>query len=143
MLGDQQFNLYAESVSQYRSLALSYTEPVAPIPVRAAGLLADAVLLRELRRHVLRGQYGLPQPRSRWRRRPSAAARASAIYPLNRYARLELTGGLISSSRSTTTRRCSSCADEYQQQLYGQSLFADGKMHAARRRLRARDDGVP
>ena len=25
MLGDQQFNLYAESVSQYRSLSFSYT----------------------------------------------------------------------------------------------------------------------
>ena len=40
-------------------------EPVAPLPVRAAGLLADAVLLCEQRRHLLRGAVRLPEPRRR------------------------------------------------------------------------------
>ena len=46
VLGDKQFNFFAASISQYRTLSLSVREPVAALPVRAAGLLADAVLLR-------------------------------------------------------------------------------------------------
>ena len=54
-------------------------EPVAPVPVRAAGLLADAVLLRQQRRHLLRGAVRLPQPRRRAVDADlSAAARSSA-----------------------------------------------------------------
>ena len=85
VLGDQQFNFYAESVSQYRSMSLGLPEPVAALPVRAAGLLADAVLLRQQRRHVLRGAVRLPEPQRRDldadRRaaaRPSASIRSTA-----------------------------------------------------------------
>ena len=109
VLGDQQFNFYAESVSQYRSLSLSYTESLAPVPVRAAGLLADAVLLRELRAATFYDpQYGFL---SRDRRAGDAdrarrhGLRDLSVEPL-RATRAERPAS-ISSSRSTTTRRCS------------------------------------
>ena len=64
----------------------SYVEPVAPVPVRAAGLLADAVLLRAARRRLLRpvvraahrprpGDRDAHDPR---RHAPSASTRSTA-----------------------------------------------------------------
>ena len=41
VLGDKQFNFFAASISQYRTIAGSLREPVATLPVRAPGLLAD------------------------------------------------------------------------------------------------------
>ncbi len=46
VLGDQQFSMYASSVQQVQDAVVLVRQPVAALPVRAAGLLADAVLLR-------------------------------------------------------------------------------------------------
>ena len=64
VLGDKQFNFFVASVSQYRTIAGSYLEPVAPDAVRHPGLPADDVLLRQ--RRLLRPQPGPDAvPRSR------------------------------------------------------------------------------
>ena len=80
VLGDKQFNIFAASVSQYRTMSLSLHEPVAALPVRAAGLLADAVLLRQPAACFYDPAYyaasSIATTRSRRRRR--AAARRSA-----------------------------------------------------------------
>ena len=60
VLGDKQFNLFASSVAQYRTMSFSVFEPVAPAAVRGAGLLADAVLLRLRSGPALRRQYDTP-----------------------------------------------------------------------------------
>ena len=54
VLGDKQFNFFAASISQYRTLPRSYVNLEHAVPVRAAGLLADAVLLRPAGRRLLR-----------------------------------------------------------------------------------------
>ena len=46
VLGDQQFNMFVASIAQYRTFSPRLRQPVAALPVRPAGLLADAVLLR-------------------------------------------------------------------------------------------------
>ena len=51
---------------------------------------------------------------------------AFGIYPLNRYARLEVSGGLMQYKQEYTDEGLQQLADLYQQQTYGQSLFADG-----------------
>ena len=78
--------------------SLSLRQPVAAVPVRAAGLLADAVLLRPARRRrsTTRRSRRFIEPRPRDRRRArSAAARAFGIYPFNRYRRVEFSAGLV------------------------------------------------
>ncbi|MEO6237615.1 MAG: hypothetical protein ABIQ52_11500, partial [Vicinamibacterales bacterium] len=50
------------------------------------------------------------------------------IYPLNRYARVETTGGLIQFKQGYSDPALQQSADEYQQALYGRSLFADGQL---------------
>ncbi len=77
VLGDQQFNLYAESVSQYRSLSLSYTNLSRRFQYSLQGFSLTQFYY---------GNYGgylydpidLPQPRSgAGDADPSAAERAS------------------------------------------------------------------
>ena len=79
VLGDKQFNFYVESVSQYRTIAVGYTEPLAPAAVRAAGLLADAVLLRATTpAPIYAAQYGfLSHSDAHLDAERSAAARSS------------------------------------------------------------------
>ena len=52
VLGDKQFNVYAASISQYRTYSGSYVNP--PLQLRSARILADPVLLRADRGRVLR-----------------------------------------------------------------------------------------
>ena len=63
VLGDQQFNVFVASISQYRTIAASLREPVAALPVRAPGLLADAVLLRPGQRRSTTRPDAVHQPR--------------------------------------------------------------------------------
>jgi hypothetical protein len=86
VLGDQQFTMYATSVSQYRRSRVVH-QPRTPLPVRHPGLLADAVLLRAEPGHLLRpGVQRLHRPRPRrghddlaWRHR----LRHLALQPLS------------------------------------------------------------
>ena len=128
VLGDKQVNLFAASISQYRTLSLVLRQPVAPLPVRAAGLLADAVLLRAARRRLLRsGVRAVHQPRPAIATRTVRGGSAFGIYPFSRYRRVELSGGLVQlneeyndpalqayadavSAGSCTARRCSATA---------------------------------
>ncbi len=64
VLGDKQVNIFASSIAQYRTLSLQLRQPRTAVPVRAPGLFADAVLLRQPRRAVLRSLAGAAhQPR--------------------------------------------------------------------------------
>ena len=95
VLGDQQFNLFVASVSQYRTLSASYLNLVAALPVRDAGLLADDVLLRALRSAVLRHRrLAVHRSRSRGRDADDQRRHAFGIYPLNRYSRVDVSGGV-------------------------------------------------
>ncbi len=58
VLGDKQINLYAASISQYRTLSLALRQPFPPVPVRVTRVLADAVLLRRRWRGFLRSVAG-------------------------------------------------------------------------------------
>jgi hypothetical protein len=53
---------------------------------------------------------------------------AFAIYPLNRYSRLELSAGLINFNQAYDNPDLQQLANQYQQQVYGRSLFADGNL---------------
>ncbi len=76
-------------------------EPVAALPVRAAGLLADAVLLRAARRRLLRSRRSRRSSAAtrRSRRRTVRGGTAFGIYPFNRYRRVELSGGARANRR--------------------------------------------
>ena len=66
------------------------------------------------------------------------------IYPINRYARLELSGGMMQLQASATTiRPAGSRPATTSSRSTAQSLFANGNLMPLGARLRPRDDGVP
>ena len=145
VLGDQQFNLYAASISQYRTLSFSYTNLSRRLQLRAPGLLADPVLLRaavgassttrptpaiidrdlatatthHARRHRLRHLPVQPLPPRRVLRR---------LHPVR--------------AERSTTRRCRNYSQDYQQEQFGRSCFSTATSCRSAC-LRAGDDDLP
>ena len=145
VLGDKQFNLFAASISQYRTLSLLVREPVAPLPVRAAGLLADAVLLRAARAasSTIRRSAASSTATSRWRRAPSAAAARSASTRSTATAASSCRRRPATTTSSSTTRPSQDYSSSYQQQIYGTTAVPQRHVDAARRGVRPGDDGLP
>jgi hypothetical protein len=125
VLGDQQFNLFAESVSQYRSLSFSYTNLSRRFQYALQGFSLTQFYY---------GNYGgyLYDPSIFLDRDQALATQtergglAFAIYPVNRYSRLELSGGIYQFEQKYNDDALQFYAQQYQQQVYGQQLFANG-----------------
>jgi Tol biopolymer transport system component len=129
VLGDQQFNLFASSVSQYRTLSLSWLN------------------LERRMTWVLQGYsqtqffYGYggtvfydPGLSSLIDRDFAIATRtmqggsAYAIYPFNRYRRVELYGGVNNYREEFQDPLLQDISQEYQQEQFGRTLFNSGTM---------------
>jgi hypothetical protein len=128
VLGDQQFNFYAESVSQYRSMSLSYLNLSRRFQYALQGFSQTQFYYANDAGTFYAAQYGFLSTKDALATQTSRGGTAFGIYPLNRYARLEVTGGLIQFKQAYNDPNLQQAADEYQQQVYGQSLFADGKL---------------
>src|SRR4051794_14092887 len=125
VLGDQQFNLYAESVSQYRSLSLSYLNLSRRFQYAVQGFSQTQFY------------YGLNQglfyQSNIFLDRDQALATqtlrggsAFGIYPVNRYSRFELGAGLYNFNQEYNDQVLQQLAQAYQTQVYGQPLFVSG-----------------
>jgi hypothetical protein len=128
VLGDQQFNFYAESVSQYRSLSLSYLNLSRRFQYALQGFSQTQFYYANNAGTFYAAQYGFLSHKDALATQTSRGGTAFGIYPMNRYARLELTGGLIQFKQEYSDPALQQAAIEYQVQNYGQSLFADGKL---------------
>jgi hypothetical protein len=128
VLGDQQFNFYAESVSQYRSLSLSYLNLSRRFQYALQGFSQTQFYYANNAGTFYAAQYGFLSHKDALATQTSRGGTAFGIYPMNRYARLELTGGLIQFKQQYSDPALQQAALEYQQAVYGQTLFADGKL---------------
>jgi hypothetical protein len=128
VLGDQQFNFYAESVSQYRSLSLSYLNLSRRLQYALQGFSQTQFYYANNAGTFYAQQYGFLSHKDALATQTSRGGTAFGIYPLNRYARVELTGGLIQFKQQYSDPVLQQAAEEFQIQNYGQSLFADGKL---------------
>jgi WD40-like Beta Propeller Repeat len=128
VLGDQQFNFYAESVSQYRSLSLSYLNLSRRLQYAIQGFSQTQFYYANNAGTFYAAQYGFLSHKDALATQTSRGGTAFGIYPMNRYARVELTGGLIQFKQAYSDPVLQQAADEFQQARYGQSLFADGKL---------------
>ena len=77
--------MYAASISQYRTLSFSYLNLTRRFNYALQGVLADDVLLRQSRQHLLRP--GRPSSIATWRWRPARIRGGTVfgIWPFNRY----------------------------------------------------------
>ena len=120
-------------------------EPVAAIPVGAAGLLADPVLLRPAGRRVLRPDpRAVHRPRAwRLRRGRFAAAASSGSSPSTAIAVWSCRAGVVNYNEQFSDPGLSRTSQGYQTRAVRPAAVQQRHPGAARRGVRAGDDGVP
>ena len=128
VLGDQQFSLYAESVSQYRTLSFSYLNLSRRLQYALQGFSQTQFYYANNAGTFYAAQYGFLSHDDALATQTSRGGTAFAIYPMNRYARLELSGGLINFNQEYDDPALQQVAEDYQIETYGQSLFANGNL---------------
>jgi hypothetical protein len=128
VLGDQQFSLYAESVSQYRTLSFSYLNLSRRLQYALQGFSQTQFYYANDAGTYYAAQYGFLSHKDALATQTSRGGTAFAIYPLNRYARLEMSGGLLQFKQQYDDPTLQAVAQEFQLQNYGRSLFADGHL---------------
>ena len=145
VLGDQQFSLYAASISQYRTLSLSYLNLAHRFNYAIQGYSQTQFFYGDARERLLRSdllRLHRPRPLGRHAHDPRRhGVRHLAVQPLppGRGVRRD---AAVPTSRSTT-RACRTISQQYQVGSVRTAAAAIGHLHSARRQLRAGDDGVP
>ncbi len=126
VLGDQNFTFFAASVAQYRTFAGSYTNLSRRVQYSIQGFSQTQFYYG-----LVPGFYD-PSLTYILDRDDAIATRtingasAFAIYPFNRYTRLELSGGVSYYNDGFRNQNLADYSQQYQQQLYGTSIFNNG-----------------
>jgi hypothetical protein len=126
VLGDQQFNMYAESISQYRTLSFGYLNLSRRLQYALQGFSQTMFYYANDPGTFYAAQYGFLSHSDAISTQTERGGTAFGIYPLNRYARLEGTFGLINFEQSYNDPALQQAATDYQLQRYGTTLFANG-----------------
>ncbi|MGH9329835.1 MAG: hypothetical protein ACRD09_05280, partial [Vicinamibacterales bacterium] len=128
VLGDQQFNLFVASVSQYRTMSFSYINLSRRLQY-AAQAYSQTQFFYGLQPGVLFDpQFAYIDRDFAIATRTARGGSLFGIYPLNRYARLELSAGLVQFNEEYNDPLLEELAQEYQQQVYGTTLFRNGTL---------------
>lgn len=128
VLGDKQVSFYYQSISQYRTISFQYLTIEHRLQYAVQAFSQDLFFYGqntylyppELLPYIDRGLAESVQSQR--------GATAFAIYPLNRYNRIELFGGYANVSEHYTNPALQALADQYQQAYYGSSIFRNGNM---------------
>ena len=128
VLGDKQFNFFAASVSQYRTLAFSY--------INLSRRLQYAVQAYSQTQFFYaydpygtfyNTNYGYIDRDQAIATQTARGATISAFIRCNRYTRLEMTGGFQQFGQEYNEAGLQDIADQYQRDQYGRVLFVDGQ----------------
>src|SRR5262249_54294242 len=128
VLGDQQFNIYAESVSQYRSMSVGYLNLSRRFQYALQGFSLTQFYYANDPGTYYAQNLGFLSHSDALATQTERGGTAFAIYPLNRYARLEMSAGLLNFKQEYDNPDLQQLADNYQKAVYGQSLFANGNL---------------
>jgi hypothetical protein len=129
VLGDQQFNLFAASILQYRTLSLSYVNLSRRFQFALQGYSQTQFFYGQLG-----GVFYDPAYSSLISRDLATATRtvrggtAFGIYPFDRYRRIELSGGVVQIKEEYNDPSVQQVAQDYQQQQFGQQVFRNGTL---------------
>jgi len=127
--GDQQINVFASSISQYRTLSLSYVNLSSRFQWALQGYSQTIFFYGQLG-----GVFYDPSFSPIISRDLAIATQtirggsAIGIYPLDRYRRLELSGGLIQLDEQYNDPTLQQQAEQYQASVYGQPVFRNGTL---------------
>jgi hypothetical protein len=127
VLGDKNFSFYAASVSQYRTLSFSFVNMSRRFTYALQGFSQTQFFYGQLE-----GVFYDPAFSGIIDRDLSVATRtvrggtAFGIWPLDRYRRVELFGGVLNYKESFNDPSLEQYSQEYQQQTFGRTLFRSG-----------------
>src|SRR5204863_7352543 len=121
-------NFYLESVSQYRSFSGSYLNLSRRFQYALQGFSQKQFYYANNAGTFYAAQYGFLSHDDAQSTQTSQGGTIFGIYPLNRYARMEVTGGAINLTQSYDDPALQQAGLDYQQQYYGNTLFANGNL---------------
>jgi hypothetical protein len=127
VLGDQQFSLYAASISQYRTLSMSYLNLAHRFNYAIQGYSQTQFFYG-----ALEGVFYDPVYSGYVDRDLAIATRtvrggtAFGIWPFNRYRRVEVFGGLLNYNESFNDPNLQDYSEGYQTDQFGRPLFRSG-----------------
>jgi len=126
VLGDKQFNFFAASVSQYRTFMGSYVNLSRRVQYAIQGYSTTQFF------YGYGGTFYDPAFSGFIDRDLAQATRtiqggsAFAIYPFNRYRRMEASVGILNYNEHFNDQALEDYSNAYQQQLYGTTVFRNG-----------------
>jgi hypothetical protein len=127
VLGDKQFNMFAASVSQYRTMSFSYLNLSRRFQY-ALQAYSQTQFYYGLNPGLLYGlEYGFIDRDLAVATQTARGVTAYGIYPFNRYARLELSTGILQYKQEYNEPGLQEIADEFQRQQFGRTLFNNGQ----------------
>lgn len=129
VLGDQQFNLFAASIAQYRTFSLSYLNLSRRLQWavqgytqttffygQAGGFFYDPTLTPFISRDLATAT------------RTIRGGSIIAIYPTSRYRRLDVSAGLVQLNEQYNDPDLQTLSEQYQRRVYGRTVFRNGTM---------------
>jgi len=127
VLGDKEFNFYFASISQYRTIAGSYTNLSRRLQYAIQGFSQTDFFYGQL------GNVFYDPSLSGFIDRDLAIATRTAqggsiyaIYPFNRYRRIEMQAGVVNFNEQFEDPTLEQYSKDYQTQVYGAPLFNNG-----------------
>jgi hypothetical protein len=125
VLGDRQINLYYASISQYRTMAASLVNVSRRFQYALQGF-SQTEFFYGLAGTFYDPAYAYLDRDFAIATRTVRGASGFGIYPLNRYARVELFGGVVQYREQFDDPALEAYSRYYQQQVYGAPIFRSG-----------------
>jgi hypothetical protein len=127
VLGDQRFNIYAASISQYRTLAFSYVNLARRLQYAAQAFSQTTFFYGQLEGIFYDPMFsGIISRDYAVATRSYRGASLFGIYPFSRYSRIELSGGFVQRNERFNDPGLEEYSRGYQQVQFGRQLFQNG-----------------
>jgi hypothetical protein len=126
VLGDQQFNFFAASVAQYRTLSFSYINLARRLQYATQAFSQTQFFYGFLPGLTYDPSYAFIDRDFAIATRTARGGAAFAIYPLNRYSRFELSTGIYQFKEQYTDPTVEELAREFEEARFGTAIFRDG-----------------
>jgi WD40-like Beta Propeller Repeat len=129
VLGDQQFSLFATSVSQYRSFSGSYLNLERRFQYALQGFSQTQFFYGQLQGVFYDPSFsGIIDRDLAVATTTTRGATAFGIWPFNRYRRVEVSGGIVHSNERFEDVGLQQYSQQFQQQQFGRQLLNNGTM---------------
>jgi hypothetical protein len=127
VLGDQQFNLYAASISQYRTLSFSYLNLANRFNYAVQAFSQTTFFYGNIQ-NVLYDQSFIVDRDYALATRTMRGGTVFGIWPFNRYRRLELFGGFMQYREEFNDPSLAALSQDFQEEQFGRQLFRSGNI---------------